>query len=224
MRFLPFAVSLGIDDDLVFLINHRYAVVPLDYSMVGRHLGALRVGDIALSFIATGADVLGMGLQKLFDLTNLAFERGQLLVVLFSHGTKLFSGVSATMTGDDLLGGSFVFLLLVQKFFVGATPLFGSIGRELAAVDGKGLFANQSQGIGVDQHIAKDAGDFFVQARNKIGDGGEMRLAIGGKRFELDVALAGFRQARTDLRNIARLNNASYGASWLSYIRTKTLP
>jgi len=62
----------------------------------------------------------------------------------------------------------------------------------VTAVNGKGLFPDQLQGVGVDQYVTKNSGDLLVHGRYKVGDGGEVRLGIGRQRFELDIAFAGF--------------------------------
>jgi hypothetical protein len=54
-------VGLGIDDDLMLLIDHTHPVIALDHPVAGRHLGALGIGDIALSLAAARADVLFAG-------------------------------------------------------------------------------------------------------------------------------------------------------------------
>ncbi len=50
MMFLAFAESLGIHNDLVFLIDSRHTIVALYRSFTGGHLGRLVVGDITLYF------------------------------------------------------------------------------------------------------------------------------------------------------------------------------
>jgi len=49
-----------------------------------------------------------------------------------------------------------------------------------------------AQGVGVDQYVTKNSDDFLVHGRYKVGNRGEMGLAIGRQRFELDIAFAGF--------------------------------
>ncbi len=54
----------------------------------------------------------------------------------------------------------------------------------------RSLFVEQARGVSVDQYVTKYCGDLLVHGRYKVGDCGEVRLAIGRERFELDIALA----------------------------------
>ena len=49
--FLAFAKGLGIDNDLVLLVDGRDAVVTLNRALAGGHLGRLIVSDIAFYFL-----------------------------------------------------------------------------------------------------------------------------------------------------------------------------
>ena len=46
--FLGCTEGLGMDDDLVLVIDHGHTVIALDHAVGGLHLGALVVGDVAL--------------------------------------------------------------------------------------------------------------------------------------------------------------------------------
>src|SRR2546427_1317901 len=118
----------------MLLIDHRYPVVALDHSMVGRHLGALRIGDVALALASARAEVLGMGSQELFDLFDLALVGDKFLLVLVAYGALHFFAIPLPVSGDDLLCCDFVLPLLVSKFVVGPAPFLGGIGWQLAPV------------------------------------------------------------------------------------------
>src|SRR5690606_39570487 len=49
--FLAFANGLGVDDDLVLFIHRSHAVIALNRSLAGGHLGAFVIGDVALHFL-----------------------------------------------------------------------------------------------------------------------------------------------------------------------------
>lgn len=52
MHFLAFAVGLRVHHDRVLLIDHRYAVVALQRAVAGRHLRAVRIGNVAFVLLA----------------------------------------------------------------------------------------------------------------------------------------------------------------------------
>jgi hypothetical protein len=67
------AMGLGLDDDLVLLIDRRHPGVALDDSRGSGHLGRLVVGAVALASRALGdLAILGMLLQPLAELSRVA--------------------------------------------------------------------------------------------------------------------------------------------------------
>ena len=86
MRLLSFPMGLDVHDDLMFLIDHGHPVVALDHPMAGRHLGALGIGDVALTLLTTGTHVFRVGFEKTLDLFDLAFVRRQFLLSCSAMG------------------------------------------------------------------------------------------------------------------------------------------
>ena len=143
MGLLAFAVRLRIHHDLVFRIDYGDTVVTLNYAVSGGHFGAVGVGDVALAFIATVADVRLGGFEEAFDSLYFALVGGALLFVLGGDGGKLLLRILRLMADDDLLDRRLQFLLLAAQLLQGAAPLLRRIARQFAAVDGKGVLADQ---------------------------------------------------------------------------------
>ncbi|MBN2626065.1 MAG: hypothetical protein JXA95_05310 [Spirochaetales bacterium] len=59
-RFVDIAEDLCPDDQLVLVVYDGYAVVTLDYSVAGGHLGTVVVDDIALDGLIQTAPLLLM--------------------------------------------------------------------------------------------------------------------------------------------------------------------
>ena len=72
------------DDNLMFGIDSGDAGIALNDAFVGRHLGAVIVGAIALDGFPTGAEsVVGVCSQPLAQLRGIVIETVDLAVTLF---------------------------------------------------------------------------------------------------------------------------------------------
>src|ERR1041385_8107340 len=69
-------MRLGVHNHLVFLIHHCNPVVSLNDSVIGRHLGTVGAGDVALPFVATGTYVFTVG-PKHVHAMHLTGRRGR---------------------------------------------------------------------------------------------------------------------------------------------------
>ena len=191
---LTFSVRLGGHHDLVLGIDHGNAVVALNHAVVGGHLGAVGVGDVALSLVAAVPEVRPGGLEEAFDLVDLAFVGGAFLLLLGHDRREFFLDILCLMAGHDLLCRGVQFLLLVAQLLEGAAPLLRGVAGQFAAVDGEGVLADQVELTGVHQYIREHAGDFLAHLRDAVRDRGEVRAGVGGQGHEHDVALAAIRQ------------------------------
>ena len=175
------------DDDLVLVIHHGYAIVALDHAVGGLHRGALVVGDIAL-----------YGLIRLTRLVIVFFEPGPyLLDVLLQGGHILFflSGdvfvlfclVRLPMAGDDLPDNLLHLLFLFGKVFLGSAPFLRGVGGELDTVDGKHLLADEVHLVTDEEDFEKELDDLLIKGRDEVGNGGEVGGGIAGEGHEDDV-------------------------------------
>ena len=63
------------------------------------------------------------------------------------------------MAGDDLADDLLHLLFLFGKVFLGTAPLFGGIGGELDAVDGKEFLADEIQFVTDEEDFEKEVDD-----------------------------------------------------------------
>lgn len=152
-------------------------------------LGAFVVGDLTLERLSglSGLavvivqpvpdlpDVLLQGLDLLDFLLAVAVAGGQtdliFLLVFFHH------------EADSLIH----LLGFPAQLFPGAAPFLRCIGRQLAAIDGEYLAPDQSHLVADHQHFPEQWGDLLAHRGYETGDGGEVRVRVGGQRHENDV-------------------------------------
>jgi len=79
-----------------------------------------------------------------------------------------------------------LFTLLV-KIVVGTAPLFGGITGQLATINGKHIFTNQTTVVTHQQHLLEQAGDLLMAGGNEIRNRREVWLTIGGQCHKQDV-------------------------------------
>lgn len=188
---LTAAEGFGGDHHLVLAIDGGDAVVALNHAVTGLHLGAVVVGDVALDHVAAAAGLLFVVRQEFLDLVAGGQQRLDLLLLalpdrfvsrpFFVLITVLLEHVAHRAI--DLAG-------LLLQIGPGAAPLLRSVRGHLAAIDGEHFFADQPQLIADQQHLAKKRGDFLMAAGDEIGDGGEVRTAVGGNGHEDDILTA----------------------------------
>src|SRR5262245_14635131 len=121
--------------DLRSLIDHREAVVTLDYSPRARHLRAFGIRDVALLLVARRAFLLLPLLEECLDLIHLPSIRLDLLRVLGSVLAVLLLPVTRSVPLDDALGHTLQLLPLLVELPMRATPLLRRIGRQFAPID-----------------------------------------------------------------------------------------
>ena len=73
----------------------------------------------------------------------------------------------------------------------GATLGLAGVARQLDAVDGEHLAADQALPVTDEQDVAKQAADLGAQRADETSEGGEVRAAITGQGDEGDVFSAG---------------------------------
>ncbi len=82
------------------------------------------------------------------------------------------------------------FLALGFQLLERSRPPFYRIARQLAAVDGEELVAQQALLMTHQQDLLKHGFDLGRETADKAGDGGDVRHGIAGQGLENDVALA----------------------------------
>jgi hypothetical protein len=188
--FLGCAVGFGMDDDLVLVIDDRYAVIALDHAVGGLHGGALVVGDVALYGLILLTRLVVMLFEPCPDLLDVLLEGGNILLFLSGHDFVLFRSVRLSMAGDDLPDDPLHLLFLSGKVILGTAPFLGGIGGELAAVDGKHLLADEVKLITDEEDFEKEVDDLLIQGGDEVGNGGEVGGRITREGHEDNVLLA----------------------------------
>lgn len=124
--------DLGMQDDLMLVIDEGLGVVPLDDAVRTGHLGRLIIGEITLDllegFSSFGLVVLEEGIEAL-DLTGEAVFL-TLAAFLLGRGSILAEVLS------DLEFELFLELIpFMAEFMKSSAPFFGGIGRELETIE-----------------------------------------------------------------------------------------
>ncbi|MBK9349971.1 MAG: hypothetical protein IPN05_07185 [Sulfuritalea sp.] len=100
-------------------------------------------------------------------------------------------GIVLAVAGEHGPGSGFHLVGLAGKVGTGATAALAGIGRQLDAVDGEHLAADEPHAVADEQDFREQRPDLAVQGADEGGEGGEVRGAVAGKRDEGDVVLAG---------------------------------
>ena len=186
-------MGLGFDDDLVLGIDGGHTGIALDDAFAGGHLGAVVVGAVALAdscpWCLCGPRGLAVSQSRSWAASccrRSAFA-GCFLGEVGFDGQRVVLPVAF----EHLLRGRFEFVGLVREVGPRAALGFGGIARQLDAVDGEHLAADQSLPVAEVEHLSEELGDFVTEARDKGGKGGEVRGAVAGQGNEGDVFAAG---------------------------------
>lgn len=164
--FLAFAKGLGIDDDLMFLVDCRHPVIALERALRSRHLGTLVVSEIALHLLASPALPLS-GALRLQEVVNLGHGpvEGEDHLGMADITLQLFLALCPVMLKmllQVVANQATQLVALFSKLLEGARPLLGSVGRHLATVDGKEFITQQAL-------LVADQQDLFEQGFDLVG-------------------------------------------------------
>lgn len=187
---LALAVRLGADNDLVFGIHSGNAGIALNDPVTGLHLGAVIVGDIALDSAAADALALVVVIKKSLDLFGSLGQFAALLFLPFDDGFIQAVLVGLAVLTEHAPHGLFHLELLFLEIGLGAAPLLTGVAGQLTAIDGEHLFADQSFRVTDHQHLKKQLFNLPMSGGNKVGDGGEVGLPVGGYGDKQDVLSA----------------------------------
>src|SRR5262249_918413 len=144
-------------DDLLLLVDHRHAGVPLDHALAGGHLGRLVVGAIRLPNSATHASpVFRMGLEPSPNL------RGPLLEALhwadFPRAQRGLTGVGEVllaMSRHHPPHGTAHLLRFALELFARAASRLRGIAGQFHPSNRKELPPDEALALADHQHLGK---------------------------------------------------------------------
>ena len=189
--FLRRAVRLRVDNHLMRTVNGSDADIALHHAVTTLQCGALGVGQVALDRGAFGAQTFAGGGQRRAQFVRIFAQGGDgalfvpTLVVFIR--IERFAGILLRMCFEEMGYGAFHLGSLALKVRTSAAPLFRSVRRQLAAVDGEHAFADETLGVAHHQDVAEYGFYLSAQRRHKVRQGGEVRLLITGQSNELHV-------------------------------------
>lgn len=136
--------------------------VALENAFAGGHLGAVRVGDVGLEFLAFAVQSLVVTRQKLPRAggffaqavnAGLAFEREILIMAL---------RVLGLLQGHYFVGRLVQTFSTVAQFRIGAAALLAGVAGQFDAVAGEHLPADESLGVAGQQELADQGLDLLT--------------------------------------------------------------
>lgn len=182
------AENLGVQDDLMHVIDKGLGVVALNDAMRRRHFGGLVVSEIALDLIGAFADLGFVHFQEGIEAFDLASQAIPLaLAMLFLGRCGILTDVLSDLVFELLLE----FVAFVLEFLKGTTPLLGSIGGEFETIETEVGTAQKVQILTDEENVAEDGFDLVLQGGDKMGDGAVIGVEAAAEGDKEDVLAAG---------------------------------
>ena len=182
------AENLGVQDDLMHVIDKGLGVVALNDAMRGRHLGGLVVSEIALDLIGAFADLGFVHFQEGIEAFDLASQAIPLaLAMLFLGRCGILTNVLSDLVFELLLE----FVAFVLELLKGTAPLLGSIGGEFETIEAEVGTAQKVQILTDEENVAEDGFDLVLQGGDKMGDGAVIGVEAAAEGDKEDVLAAG---------------------------------
>lgn len=182
------AENLGVQDDLMHVIDEGLGVVALNDAMRRRHFGGLVVSEIALDLIGAFADLGFVHFQEGIEAFDLASQAIPLaLAMLFLGRCGILTDVLSDLVFELLLE----FVAFVLEFLKGTTPLLGSIGGEFETIEAEVGTAQKVQILTDEENVSEDGFDLVLQGGDKMGDGAVIGVEAAAEGDKEDVLAAG---------------------------------
>src|SRR3990167_1496925 len=101
---LALAVGFTVHNHLMLTIDRRHRGVTLDHAMTGLHLGALRIGDVALADRAFRSAVLVVGGEEFLDLAHIRAQACEGFLFPIARGSLGLGGIGLTRSEERRVG------------------------------------------------------------------------------------------------------------------------
>lgn len=182
------AECLGMQDDLMFVIDQGLGIVALNDAMRGGHLGGLVIGEIALDLFGAFPDLGLVRLKEGIEAFDLACQAIPLaLAALLFGGGCILTDVLSDLLFELLLE----FVSFVLEFLKGTAPLLGSIGRQFETIQAEVGTTKEIQLFTDQQNVAEDGFDLDLHGGDKMSDGAVIGVKAAAESHEEDVLAAG---------------------------------